>query len=81
MRIGVLGTGNMADALATHWVRAGHEVFIGGRDEPKARGLAGRVGGGAGTGVRTRRHASVRWCWPRCRTKRGRPSSRTSGRR
>ncbi|MFF3213418.1 NADPH-dependent F420 reductase [Streptomyces sp. NPDC002886] len=50
MRIGVLGTGNMADALATHWVRAGHEVFIGGRDEPKARRLAGRVGGGAGHG-------------------------------
>ncbi|MYW11296.1 NADP oxidoreductase, partial [Streptomyces sp. SID2563] len=22
MRIGVLGAGNMADALATHWVRA-----------------------------------------------------------
>ncbi|MET9933884.1 NAD(P)-binding domain-containing protein, partial [Streptomyces sp. NPDC006324] len=31
MRIGVLGTGNMADALAAHWVRAGHEVLVGGR--------------------------------------------------
>lgn len=29
MRIGVLGTGGMADALATHWVRAGHEVTVG----------------------------------------------------
>ncbi|MFD8545529.1 NADPH-dependent F420 reductase [Streptomyces sp. NPDC059649] len=47
MRISVLGTGNMADALATHWVRAGHEVFIGGRDEQKARRLATRLGGGA----------------------------------
>lgn len=44
MRIGVLGTGNMADALATHWVRAGHEVFVGGRDEGKARRLAARMG-------------------------------------
>ncbi|MFF5129115.1 NADPH-dependent F420 reductase [Streptomyces syringium] len=50
MKIGVLGTGNMADALATHWVRAGHEVFVGGRDERKAQRLATRLGGGAGHG-------------------------------
>ncbi|MGX8907987.1 NADPH-dependent F420 reductase [Streptomyces netropsis] len=50
MKIGVLGTGNMADALATHWVRAGHEVLIGGRDERKAQRLATRIGGGAGHG-------------------------------
>ncbi|MEU1122845.1 NAD(P)-binding domain-containing protein [Streptomyces sp. NPDC005899] len=47
MRIGVLGTGNMADALAAHWVRAGHEVVIGGRDAHKAERLAARLGGGA----------------------------------
>ncbi|MEV0521803.1 NAD(P)-binding domain-containing protein [Streptomyces sp. NPDC050439] len=47
MRIGVLGTGNMADALATHWVRAGHEVAIGGRDAHKAERLATRLGGSA----------------------------------
>ncbi|MFD5749444.1 NADPH-dependent F420 reductase [Streptomyces sp. NPDC127033] len=47
MRIGVLGTGNMADALATHWVRAGHEVTIGGRDAEKAKRLAMRIGGSA----------------------------------
>ncbi|CAM5580701.1 NADPH-dependent F420 reductase [Streptomyces coeruleorubidus] len=47
MRIGVLGTGNMADALATHWVRAGHEVMIGGRDAHKAERLATRIGGSA----------------------------------
>jgi predicted dinucleotide-binding enzyme len=47
MRIGVLGTGNMADALATHWVRAGHEVVVGGRDAHKAERLATRIGGGA----------------------------------
>ncbi|MDK9499799.1 NAD(P)-binding domain-containing protein [Streptomyces katrae] len=50
MRIGVLGTGNMADALATQWVRAGHEVFVGGRDEQKAQRLAARIGGVAGHG-------------------------------
>lgn len=47
MRIGVLGTGNMADALATHWVRAGHDVAVGGRDMHKAERLARRLGGNA----------------------------------
>ncbi|MEU8758968.1 NAD(P)-binding domain-containing protein [Streptomyces sp. NPDC048659] len=47
MRIGVLGTGNMAEALATHWARAGHPVRVGGRDEGRARRLAARLGYGA----------------------------------
>ncbi|MGF0175729.1 NADPH-dependent F420 reductase [Streptomyces sp. Marseille-Q5077] len=47
MRIGVLGTGNMADALATQWARAGHEVTIGARDAHKAKRLATRIGGSA----------------------------------
>ncbi|MGW4984986.1 NADPH-dependent F420 reductase [Streptomyces mirabilis] len=47
MRIGVLGTGSMADALATHWARAGHEVTVGGRDADKAERLATRIGGSA----------------------------------
>ncbi|WAL93270.1 NADPH-dependent F420 reductase [Streptomyces sp. Je 1-369] len=58
MKIGVLGTGNMADALATHWVRAGHEVFVGGRDERKAQRLAAQIGGGAGHGSL---HAAARF--------------------
>jgi predicted dinucleotide-binding enzyme len=44
MRIGVLGAGNMADALATQWARAGHEVRIGARAPEKAVALAGRIG-------------------------------------
>ncbi|MFJ6084913.1 NADPH-dependent F420 reductase [Streptomyces sp. NPDC092369] len=47
MRIGVLGTGNMADALATHWARAGHQVTVGGRDAGRAERLAARIGYGA----------------------------------
>ncbi|MYQ43618.1 NAD(P)-binding domain-containing protein [Streptomyces sp. SID4985] len=46
MRIGVLGTGSMADALAAHWVRAEHEVTVGGRDADRARRLAERLGEG-----------------------------------
>jgi predicted dinucleotide-binding enzyme len=37
----------MADALATHWVRAGHEVAVGGRDVHKAERLTTRLGGRA----------------------------------
>ncbi|MFD8951246.1 NADPH-dependent F420 reductase [Streptomyces xanthophaeus] len=44
MRIGVLGTGNMAAALGGAWVRAGHEVFVGGRAAATAETLAGRIG-------------------------------------
>ncbi|MEO3768732.1 NAD(P)-binding domain-containing protein [Streptomyces sp. B5E4] len=50
MRIGVLGTGNMAHALATHWVRAGHHLTVGGRDIHKARHLASRLGGDTAAG-------------------------------
>ncbi|MET9426122.1 NAD(P)-binding domain-containing protein [Streptomyces sp. NPDC003036] len=50
MRIGILGNGNMAEALGTHWVRAGHRVRIGGRAPDKAAELARRIGAeGAGT--------------------------------
>ncbi|MER5428725.1 NAD(P)-binding domain-containing protein [Streptomyces sp. NPDC002588] len=31
MRVGILGTGAMADALGTQWRRAGHQVVTGGR--------------------------------------------------
>ncbi|GLW74082.1 NADP oxidoreductase [Kitasatospora phosalacinea] len=50
MRIGILGTGNMADALGTHWARAGHRLTIGGRNPDRARQLAERIGRGARSG-------------------------------
>ncbi|WP_209439560.1 NADPH-dependent F420 reductase [Kitasatospora phosalacinea] len=50
MRIGILGTGNMADALGTHWARAGHRLTVGGRDLAKAGRLAERIGHGARPG-------------------------------
>ncbi|WUH97024.1 NAD(P)-binding domain-containing protein [Spirillospora sp. NBC_00431] len=51
MRIGVLGAGNMADALATQWARKGHEIRIGARTPAKAAALAERIGGGAAGGT------------------------------
>lgn len=36
MRIGILGTGAMATTLGAAWVRAGHDVRVGGRDTEAA---------------------------------------------
>jgi predicted dinucleotide-binding enzyme len=44
MRIGILGTGTLAVALGTRWVRAGHEVLVGGRSPDKAAAAAARMG-------------------------------------
>lgn len=45
MRIGILGTGTMAEALGAGWARAGHELLVGGRSRAKAQALADRLGG------------------------------------
>ncbi|MFC5184623.1 NADPH-dependent F420 reductase [Actinomadura harenae] len=47
MRIGIIGTGHMAKALGTAWVRAGHDVAIAGRSPGKAQALADESGAGA----------------------------------
>uniref|UniRef100_UPI003F497D5B NADPH-dependent F420 reductase n=1 Tax=Streptomyces sp. CA-141956 TaxID=3240051 RepID=UPI003F497D5B len=43
MRIGILGTGSMAAALGGAWVRAGHQVLVGGRDAASAATTAARI--------------------------------------
>ncbi|MFF1907155.1 NADPH-dependent F420 reductase [Kitasatospora sp. NPDC058218] len=47
MRIGIIGAGNMAQALGGQWVRAGHEVAFGARDATRAAAAARRLGEGA----------------------------------
>ncbi len=49
MRIGIFGTGSMADALGTQWARAGHELMVSGRDRAKADALAKQLGARSGT--------------------------------
>jgi len=49
MRIGILGTGLMADALGGQWVKAGHDVFVGGRSPDRAATLADRIGAAHGS--------------------------------
>ncbi|MEV0385179.1 NAD(P)-binding domain-containing protein [Nonomuraea sp. NPDC050643] len=52
MRIGILGAGDMADALGTQWARAGHEVLISGRDPGRSAARAERMSARAGAVVR-----------------------------
>jgi predicted dinucleotide-binding enzyme len=40
MRIGILGTGTLATALATGWTRAGHDISIGGRSPERSERAA-----------------------------------------
>jgi hypothetical protein len=47
-RIGILGAGRMASALAPHWRKAGHPLMIGGRDAAGARELATGIGARSG---------------------------------
>lgn len=47
MRITILGTGMMAEALGGRWVRAGHTVTVAGRAPGRAAQLAARLGAGA----------------------------------
>ena len=44
VRIGILGTGTMASALAEAWARAGHGILVGGRSIEKARAIGERLG-------------------------------------
>ncbi|WP_285618434.1 NAD(P)-binding domain-containing protein [Kineosporia sp. NBRC 101677] len=44
MRIGILGTGTLARALADVWAQSGHDVMLGGRSPEKAAALAASLG-------------------------------------
>lgn len=44
MKVGILGPGAMSSALAGHWVNAGHELLIAGRNQQKAESLAASLG-------------------------------------
>jgi predicted dinucleotide-binding enzyme len=44
MKVGIIGTGNMAGALGALFGRAGHEVLLGSREPGKATASAGKLG-------------------------------------
>ena len=40
MRLAILGTGNVAQTLARHWLAVGHEITLGSRDPASKEGAA-----------------------------------------
>ncbi len=45
MKIGILGTGNLAVALGKAWAAAGHTILVTGRDHSHADAAAAQIGG------------------------------------
>ncbi|MBC2907959.1 NADPH-dependent F420 reductase [Streptomyces cupreus] len=58
MRIGIIGTGAMAEGLGGQWARVGHDVLVGGRDKGRATALAARIGARAGSPREAARHGT-----------------------
>jgi hypothetical protein len=44
LKIGIVGTGNIGSALATHWAKAGHELVISSRHPEELKELAKSLG-------------------------------------
>lgn len=44
LKIGIIGTGNIGGALATHWAKAGHELLISSRHPEQLQALAKELG-------------------------------------
>jgi 8-hydroxy-5-deazaflavin:NADPH oxidoreductase len=44
LKIGIVGTGNIGGALATHWAKAGHELLISSRHPEELQDLAKSLG-------------------------------------
>ena len=51
LRIGIIGTGRIGGALATHWTKAGHEVLMSSRHPEELRALATSLGARARVGT------------------------------
>nr|WP_281366499.1 NAD(P)-binding domain-containing protein [Nocardioides thalensis] len=49
VKIGILGSGMMASAIAPHWIGAGHDVVVGGRTPERAQQLSADLGVEHGT--------------------------------
>ena len=51
LRIGIIGTGRIGGALATHWTKAGHDVLMSSRHPEELKGLASSLGARARVGT------------------------------
>ena len=51
LKIGIIGTGRIGSALARHWVKAGHEVFVSSRHPEELKDLVKELGPRAHAGT------------------------------
>src|SRR4030095_14212171 len=51
LKIGIIGTGRIGSALARHWVKAGHEVFVSSRHPEELQDLVKELGSRAHAGT------------------------------
>lgn len=51
VKIGIIGTGRIGGALARHWVKAGHEVFVSSRHPDELKALVTELGPHAHAGT------------------------------
>src|SRR5512143_287724 len=51
LKIGIIGTGKIGGALARHWVKAGHEVFVSSRHPEELADLVKELGPKAHAGT------------------------------
>jgi predicted dinucleotide-binding enzyme len=51
LKIGIIGTGKIGGALARHWVKAGHEVFVSSRHPEELQDLVKELGSRAHAGT------------------------------
>jgi predicted dinucleotide-binding enzyme len=51
LRVGIIGTGRIGGALATHWTKAGHEVLMSSRHPEDLKELASSLGARAHVGT------------------------------
>src|SRR5580658_556704 len=51
LKIGIIGTGRIGGALARHWVKAGHEVFVSSRHPEELQALVAELGPQAHAGT------------------------------
>ena len=51
LKIGIIGTGKIGGALARHWVKAGHEVFVSSRHPEELQSLVKELGPRAHAGT------------------------------
>ena len=79
MKVGILGSGQVAQVLGAGFASHGHEVMLGTRDAAKLEEWAGENRRRPGRRRSpTRRPSATCWCWrsraPRPRTSFGRPA-------